>query len=415
MMRKFVMFNSPLWVFVLPRLALTLLQGEFKRLNGFWMNGFWVHVHLLHSTSEQAAECFMMWSRALPNAQKKATSDAGLDGLDAMLAECQMERSSSAQSPARAAAKPVATATALPPPPTQQRVLTSEETRARDAVVALQQALADAEIAAAVDKTLKSAGAVDTWRYYDDRPELEKYTIERELSRNKFVVTEDGVAVRDAAARLGALEGDDAYLLRLANQSLFGDALVALSSALDSSGAQAAVSNAAGATYHVALGREPSLEGRLRVTVNVPSSTPSGRLALASLDVVVTARLRPRALMASVGRADLAKGVFDDDIRRAAVEIAALAAPPAAPEEESDVPIVGAGRVFKGIQGAAGAAAARLKARAAAPAFSDLLREAADREPPTAAGPSFSDLLRETADREAAPPPPAERSFSDLF
>ena len=44
MMRKFFMFNSPLWVFVLPRLALTLLQGEFKRLNGFWMNGFWVHL-----------------------------------------------------------------------------------------------------------------------------------------------------------------------------------------------------------------------------------------------------------------------------------------------------------------------------------------------------------------------------------
>lgn len=356
-----------------------------------------------------------MWSRALPNAvQKKATSDAGLDGLDAMLAECQMERSSSAQSPARAAAKPVATATAMPPPAAQQRALTPDERRARDAVVALQQALADAEIAAAVDKTLKSAGAVDTWRYYDDRPELEKYTIERELARNKFIVTEDGVTVSDAAARLGALVGDDAYLLRLANQSLFGDALVALSSALDSSGAQAGVSDAAGATYYVALGRESSLEGRLRVTVNVPSSTSSGRLALASLDVVVMARGRRRALTASVGRADLEK-VFDDDIRRAAIEIAALAAPPAAPEEEADVPIVGAGRVFKGLQGAAGAAAARLKARTAAPAFSDLLREAADREPPTVAGPSFSDLLRETADREAAPPPPAERSFSDLF
>ena len=116
--------------------------------------------------------------------------------------------------------------------------------------------------------------------------------------------------------------GDDAYLLRLANQSLFGDALVALSSALDSSGAQAGVSDTAGATYYVALGRESSLEGRLRVTVNVPSSTSSGRLALASLDVVVTARLRPRALTASVGRADLEK-VFDDDIRRAAIEIAA--------------------------------------------------------------------------------------------
>ena len=59
---------------------------------------------------------------------------------------------------------------------------------------------------------------------------------------------------------------------------------------------------------------------------------------------------------------------------------------------------------------AAGAAAARLKhsvkARAAAPeaSFSDLLREAADRETP--AEPSFSDLLREAADREAGAPPP---------
>ena len=225
-----------------------------------------------------------MWSRALPNAaSKKVTSDAGSDGLDALLAECALERSSStsARSPARAPARP-ATATAVPPPPpTQQRALTPDECRARDAVVALQQALADAAIAAAVDRTLKSAGAVDTWRYYDDRPELARYTIERELARNTFVVTEDGVEVTDAAARLGALEGDDAYLLRLANQSLFGDCLVALGSALDASGAQAAVSNtAAGATYHVALGREASLEGRLRVTVNVPSSTESGRLAL---------------------------------------------------------------------------------------------------------------------------------------
>ena len=364
-----------------------------------------------------------MWSRALPNAaSKKVRSDAGSDGLDALLAECALERSSStsARSPARAPARP-ATATAVPPPPQQQqRVLTSDELRARDAVVALQQALADAAIAAAVDRTLKSAGAVDTWRYYDDRPELARYTIERELARNTFVVTEDGVEVTDAAARLGALEGDDAYLLRLANQSLFGDCLVALGSALDASGAQAAVSNAAGATYHVALGREASLEGRLRVTVNVPSSTESGRLALATLDVVVTARLRPaRSLMASIGRASMAKGVFDDDIRRAAIEIASLtAAPPAAPPEaEEDAAIVGAGRVLQ----AAGAAAARLKhsvkARAAAPeaSFSDLLREAADRETP--AEPSFSDLLREAADREAAaaPPPPAERSLSDLL
>ena len=366
-----------------------------------------------------------MWSRALPNAaSKKATSDAGSDGLDALLAECALERSSStsARSPARAPARP-ATATAVPPaPPTQQRALTPEECRARDAVVALQQALADAAIAAAVDRTLKSAGAVDTWRYYDDRPELARYTIERELARNTFVVTEDGVEVTDAAARLGALEGDDAYLLRLANQSLFGDCLVALGSALDASGAQAAVSNtAAGATYHVALGREASLEGRLRVTVNVPSSTESGRLALATLDVVVTARLRPaRTLAASIGRAELAKGVFDDDIRRAAIEIASLtAAPPAAPPEaEEDAPVIGAGRVLQ----AAGAAAARLKhtvkARAAAPeaSFSDLLREAADRETPTE--PSFSDLLREAADREAGaapPPPPAERSLSDLL
>ena len=362
-----------------------------------------------------------MWSRALPNAaSKKVRSDAGSDGLDALLAECALERSSStsARSPARAPARPV-----VPPPPPQQqqRVLTSDECRARDAVVALQQALADAAIAAAVDRTLKSAGAVDTWRYYDDRPELARYTIERELARNTFVVTEDGVEVTDAAARLGALEGDDAYLLRLANQSLFGDCLVALGSALDASGAQAAVSNtAAGATYHVALGREASLEGRLRVTVNVPSSTESGRLALATLDVVVTARLRPaRSLMASIGRASMAKGVFDDDIRRAAIEIASLtAAPPAAPPEaEEDAAIVGAGRVLQ----AAGAAAARLKhsvkARAAVPeaSFSDLLREAADRETP--AEPSFSDLLREAADREAAaaPPPPAERSLSDLL
>ena len=365
-----------------------------------------------------------MWSRALPNAaSKKATSDAGSDGLDALLAECALERSSStsARSPARAPARP-ATATAVPPaPPTQQRVLTTDECRARDAVVALQQALADAAIAAAVDRTLKSAGAVDTWRYYDDRPELARYTIERELARNTFVVTEDGVEVTDAAARLGALEGDDAYLLRLANQSLFGDCLVALGSALDASGAQAAVSNtAAGATYHVALGREASLEGRLRVTVNVPSSTESGRLALATLDVVVTARLRPaRSLIASIGRAELSKGVFDDDIRRAAIEIASLTAAPAAPPEaEEDAAIVGPGRVLQ----AAGAAAARLKhtvkARAAAPeaSFSDLLREAADRETP--AEPSFSDLLREAADREAgaAPPPaPAERSLSDLL
>ena len=366
-----------------------------------------------------------MWSRALPNAQPaRVTSDAGSDGLDALLAECALERSSStsARSPARAPARP-ATATAVPPPPpTQQRVLTTDECRARDAVVALQQALADAAIAAAVDRTLKSAGAVDTWRYYDDRPELARYTIERELARNKFVVTEDGVEVTDAAARLSRLEGDDAYLLRLANQSLFGDCLVALGEALDASGAQAAVSNtAAGATYHVALGREASLEGRLRVTVNVPSSTESGRLALATLDVVVTARLRPaRSLTASIGRAEMAKGVFDDDIRRAAIEIASLtAAPPAAPPEaEDDAAIVGPGRVLQ----AAGAAAARLKhtvkARAAAPeaSFSDLLREAADRETP--AEPSFSDLLREAADREAGaapPPPPAERSLSDLL
>ena len=146
-----------------------------------------------------------MWSRALPNAaSKKVTSDAGSDGLDALLAECALERSSStsARSPARAPARP---ATVVPPPPPQQqqRVLTSDECRARDAVVALQQALADAAIAAAVDRTLKSAGAVDTWRYYDDRPELARYTIERELARNTFVVTEDGVEVTDAAARLG--------------------------------------------------------------------------------------------------------------------------------------------------------------------------------------------------------------------
>ena len=364
-----------------------------------------------------------MWSRALPNAASNKVSDAGSDGLDALLAECALERSSStsARSPARAPARP-ATATAVPPPPpTQQRALTPDECAARDAVVALQQALADAAIAAAVDRTLKSAGAVDTWRYYDDRPELARYTIERELARNTFVVTEDGVEVTDAAARLGALEGDDAYLLRLANQSLFGDCLVALGSALDASGAQAAVSNAAGATYHVALGREASLEGRLRVTVNVPSSTESGRLALATLDVVVTARLRPaRSLTASIGRAELSKGVFDDDIRRAAIEIASLTAAPqiAPPEAEEDAAIVGAGRVLQ----AAGAAAARLKhtvkARAAAPeaSFSDLLREAADRETP--AEPSFSDLLREAADREAGaapPPPPAERSLSDLL
>ena len=300
-------------------------------------------------------------------------------------------------------------------------MLTTDECRARDAVVALQQALADAAIAAAVDRTLKSAGAVDTWRYYDDRPELARYTIERELARNTFVVTEDGVEVTDAAARLGALAGDDAYLLRLANQSLFGDCLVALGSALDASGAQAAVSNtAAGATYHVALGREASLEGRLRVTVNVPSSTASGRLALATLDVVVTARLRPaRSLTASIGRAEMAKGVFDDDIRRAAIEIASLtAAPQIAPPEAEDAPIAGAGRVLQAAAGAAARLKHTVKARAAAPeaSFSDLLREAADRETP--AEPTFSDLLREAADREAGaapPPPPAERSLSDLL
>ena len=60
-------------------------------------------------------------------------------------------------------------------------------------------------------------------------------------------MTEDGVEVtgRGRAARCAG--GPDAYLLRLANQSLFGDRLVARGSALDASGAQAAA-RAAGAT-----------------------------------------------------------------------------------------------------------------------------------------------------------------------
>ena len=160
-------------------------------------------------------------------------------------------------------------------------------------------------------------------------------------------------------------------------------------------GAQAAGSNAAGATYHVALGREASLEGRLRVTTPCRRRRRRAASSLATLDVVDGASRPARSLTASIGRAEMAS-VFDDDIRRAAIEIASLtAAPPAAPRRPRRTPGHRRGRVLQ----AAGAAAARLStpSRRGPPpeaSFSDL-----PARPPTARRPrsSFSAFVYEAA------------------
>ena len=86
-----------------------------------------------------------------------------------------------------------------------------------------------------------------------DQPEATSYPLHKikvVLLEGVHALAEESLAGEgyQVERHAGALEGDDAYLLRLANQSLFGDCLVALGSALVASGAQAAVSSpAAGA------------------------------------------------------------------------------------------------------------------------------------------------------------------------
>ncbi|KAK7241963.1 hypothetical protein SO694_00018116 [Aureococcus anophagefferens] len=337
-----------------------------------------------------------MWSRALPNATlKRAESSDRSDGLDELMA-----MAAATKPPATKPAKPVARKPdAFSSNPTMSgkptRAPTPAEEAAHEAIVALRLQLADATVTEAVNARLAAQDAAAFFAYYDENEHLFAYTCERELGRNAFCVVDGASTLEGDAAgeQLKCATGDVAYLVRVANQSVFGDCVAALAEAVGSSAAMASVSNGAAPRYAIDRGRG-TLDATLAVDVVVPTSAgAAGKLALASVDCSVRVALAPRTVARRVGRATLVN-VFEDATRAAAAEIAA-----------------GASSL-----GARARATSRLARRLQEdqPGFSALLRRGRGPRGRRAPPADFATLLREAADRDAAPEPPPPPPDGDV-
>ena len=374
-----------------------------------------------------------MWSKALPRptasskVKRVPSTEASSDGLDELLAAAAAERSSGSAAAPRPAPEPVARARR--PVEDEGVDLTPAAVAAHDAIVALRLQLADATVTERVNAALAERPAEAFFEYYDANESLAAYTLERELKRNAFVVRIEGGREISGEAAAAVLKAEGGYLLRIANQSVFGDCVAALAEALRSSDAMASVSNPADAEtrYEVDL-TAGALRASCAVAVVVPTSdTPDGKLPLATVRCAVDVALAPtRTATRRVTRATLVN-VFDAATRRAAVEIAncqaadAFDAAPPPPAASADATMIGPSRVLEAAKRASRSATTKLKQRlerSNEPDFASLLREAADRDaapPPPDAEPDFASLLREAADREVAPPPPPpQASDGDL-
>ncbi|KAH8074896.1 hypothetical protein JL720_10644 [Aureococcus anophagefferens] len=363
-----------------------------------------------------------MWSRALPNATlKRAESSDRSDGLDELMA-----MAAATKPPATKPAKPVARKPdAFSSNPTMSgkptRAPTPAEEAAHEAIVALRLQLADATVTEAVNARLAAQDAAAFFAYYDENEHLFAYTCERELGRNAFCVVDGASTLEGDAAgeQLKCATGDVAYLVRVANQSVFGDCVAALAEAVGSSAAMASVSNGAAPRYAIDRGRG-TLDATLAVDVVVPTSAgAAGKLALRVRRLLGPRRARAEDRRAARRPRDARQRLRGRDARRGA---RSRRAPPPVEADGRRRRPRGAGPRPRAARsagasslGAARAATSRLARRLQEdqPGFSALLREAADRE--AAAPPAdFATLLREAADRDAAPEPPPPPPDGDV-
>ena len=335
------------------------------------------------------------------------------DGLDALLAECALERSSSSSavastrtcqashSDSHTAAAAAAAACSLP------------TNYARATPSSLLAAGAPDARSPRPSTGAEVGSAVDTWRYYDDRPELARYTIERELARNTFVVDGRRRGDRRPAAaesiggrrRVPAAPREPVVVRRLPRGARFR-----------------ARRNARRRPSRTPPARHITSRLAARRASRAACASPSTcRRSTASAALFGDARRRrdagPRRRRSADG-VDRPRGdgqrVFDDDIRRDGNRdrlahggaAGRSRRPRRTPGHRRGTRLAGGGR-------RGGAPQALRRARAAAPeaSFSDLLAR-----PQTARRPRSRPILRfrrEAADREAGapppPPPPAER------
>lgn len=187
--------------------------------------------------------------------------------------------------------------------------LTEDEGEAFERIEKLRYALADATVSEAAAKILNQQPPSEWLAYYEDRPQLALYTIEHEIQRNTYNVDEE------ALRRMLEQGGPRAFLVRLANQSIFADAVAALSEALRPHGLDgAAVGADKGGSYE--FGRD-SLDAALDLDVSVPTDdNPQGKLVLAT----VTTRIHVRTdwhVVRRIDRPTLAP-IFEDRTKRAA-------------------------------------------------------------------------------------------------
>ena len=272
-----------------------------------------------------------MWSELRPAAteQFRRPAKGSDDDLDKLLAACALKQPVKKAMMARSVVvkeEEVA----------EEEELTSDEREAFLSLEKLRQSLADEALTEAVTRSLATT---DWLRYYEERAELAAYTLSQELERNDFSV--DGSTL-DLQAKLEKLTGPAAFLLRLANQSLFADFLTAYRKELVSDVVADVTNGLAAGRYALRTGNDPSLEASLALDVCVP--TDSGKLVLGTFTATVHVRWHQGAWQVErrVKRPELA-AIFDDETKRAAryhVRTSGL------PPNSSSRPLIGPLRVF---------------------------------------------------------------------
>ena len=188
------------------------------------------------------------------------------------------------------------------------------EIAAREAVVALRLQLANATMTDRVNAALAERSAASFFDYYDTNKDLSAYTLEQELTRNSFSVIDEGGGILEgvnAGEYLKRAVGDVAYLVRVANQSIFADNIAALTEHFRLCDAMASLSNPCDAEtrYEVDCLRR-TLDASLTVEVVIPTSgAGNGKLALARIDCAVAVALGgvSHIVTRRVGRARLVR------------------------------------------------------------------------------------------------------------
>ncbi|KAJ1459747.1 hypothetical protein M885DRAFT_613347 [Pelagophyceae sp. CCMP2097] len=319
-----------------------------------------------------------MWSRGVePSSSFRRASSAQSDPLDdffameaAVAVERKVERKASGTKvappppPPGGGASPSAASPPPPPPggaasagaavsPAAAALPAEEdaaEAAAHEKIRALRLQLADPSVSERVNLRLAAESAESVLRYYRDRPDLSRYTCEKEAPRNTYLF--DGESATDAALQLRAATGDGELLVRLANQSVFADALIALSQELNAESIFAAVANSPSSTpsFLLRFGPAPSLEATLHIEVTVPTTATAppacqSRVALATAQCSVFVKIEDgrATVVRRVERPRLTR-LFDADTRAAATAAAMLAG--AAPPPQAPASLIGPGRFF---------------------------------------------------------------------